>query len=213
MHVYEDIIQNTPEWDAMRLGKITASSVGSFIGVKGALSSSLASKKAMRKLILKCIFDIEEPFKGNAATEHGHEYEEVVREAFTAKTGLEVEEVGFCRHHEFGELGFSPDGLIKENGVWVEGFECKSPQIENFTSYYLDQELPSDYIQQVHYSLAVSGLRAWNFCAGHPSSNELVTLRIERDELTDKIAKLLPELSKKYRETQAAIFKLYKVHG
>ncbi len=211
-HVYENIIQNTPEWDNMRRGKITASAVGSFIGIKGLLADSVASKKAMRKLILKSIFDIEEPFKGNAATEHGNEYEGVVRESFTAKTGLEVIEVGFCRHKEFGELGFSPDGLIKEDGEWVEGFECKSPQIENFTSYYLDQELPSDYIQQVHFSLAVSGLRAWNFAAGNPSSSELVNLKIERNELTEKIAKLLPELSKRYRETQAAIFKLYKLN-
>tara|TARA_B110000014_G_C20108096_1_gene583122 strand:+ start:324 stop:965 length:642 start_codon:yes stop_codon:yes gene_type:complete len=212
MLIHWDIIQNTPEWDQMRLGKITASAASKFITATGKLSTSAAAESAMQLLILKSIFEIEEGFKGNAATEHGHEYEPEVIRGFEIDTSEQVTFPGFCQHEEFPEIGYSPDGHIFEKN---EGVEVKSPQLPAFTAHALyegDKDpYVAQYLMQMRFSMAVSGFDAWNFCVGNPASEKVFRHRIERDEITEKIALLLPELSKKYRSTQAAIFKLYKI--
>tara|TARA_R110002012_G_C11582810_1_gene605535 strand:+ start:693 stop:1334 length:642 start_codon:yes stop_codon:yes gene_type:complete len=212
MLIHWDIIQNTPEWDQMRLGKITASAASKFITATGKLSTSAAAESAMQLLILKSIFEIEEGFKGNAATEHGHGYEPEVIRGFEIDTSEQVTFPGFCQHEEFPEIGYSPDGHIFEKN---EGVEVKSPQLPAFTAHALyegDKDpYVAQYLMQMRFSMAVSGFDAWNFCVGNPASEKVFRHRIERDEITEKIALLLPELSKKYRSTQAAIFKLYKI--
>ena len=208
-----DIVQNTPEWDAMRLGKITASAADKFITSTGKLSTSVASEKAMQLLVLKSIFEIEESFKGNAATDHGHEYEPEVIRQFEINTSEQITFPGFCQHEEFPEIGYSPDGHIFEK---KEGVEVKSPQLPAFTAHALHKgdkdPYISQYLMQMRFSMAVSEYEAWNFCVGNPASSEIIHTVIKRDEITDKIQALLPALSAKYRETQAAIFKLYKIN-
>jgi hypothetical protein len=213
MKIHWDIEQNTPKWDKMRLGKITASAASKFITATGKLSTSAAAEAAMQLLILKSRFEIEESFKGNAATEHGHEYESEVIRGFEVDTSEQVTFPGFCQHEEFSEIGYSPDGHIFDKN---EGVEAKSPQLPAFTAHalYKGDKDPyiAQYLMQMRFSMAVSGYEAWNFCVGNPASGKVLHTRIERDDITEKIAALLPELSKKYRETQAAIFKLYKLN-
>ncbi len=213
MIIHWNIEQNTPEWDNKRRGKITASAASKFITATGKLSTSAASEAAMQLLILKSRFEIEESFKGNAATEHGHEYEPEVIRGFEVLTSEQVTFPGFCQHEEFPEIGYSPDGHLFEK---LEGAEVKSPQLPTFTAHALfkGEEDPyiAKYLMQMRFSMAVSGYEAWNFCVGNPASEKVLHTRIERDDITEKIAKLLPELSKRYRETQAAIFKLYKLN-
>jgi hypothetical protein len=219
MIIHWDIEQNTPEWDLMRRGKITASAASKFITATGILSNSKAAEAAMQLLILKSRFEIEESFKGDAATEHGHEYEPEVIRGFEIETSEQVTFPGFCQHEEFAEIGYSPDGHIFEKN---EGVEAKSPQLPAFTAHALLQDNDAyiankdpyiaQYLMQMRFSMAVSGYEAWNFCVGNPAAEKVFCHRIERDDITDKIADLLPELSKKYRETKEAIFKLYKLN-
>jgi len=219
MLIHWDIEQNTPEWDKMRLGKITASAASKFITATGKLSTSAAAEAAMQLLILKSRFIIEDKFKGNAATEHGHEYEPEVIRGFEIDTSEQVTFPGFCQHEEFPEIGYSPDGHLFEKN---EGVEAKSPQLPAFTAHallrnkddYVANKDPyvAQYLMQMRFSMAVSGYDAWNFVVGNPACEDVLHARIERDDITEKIAKLLPELSKRYRETQAAIYKLYKLN-
>ena len=185
----------------MRLGKITASAASKFITSTGKISSSEASDKAMQLLILKSIFDIDEGFKGNAATEHGHEYEPEVVRKFELLTFEQVTYPGFCQHEDFVEIGYSPDGHIYEKN---EGIEVKSPQLPAFTAHALHKgekdPYVAQYLLQMRFSMAVSGYDAWNFCVGNPAAEEIQHRRIERDDITERIADLLPELSDKYRE-------------
>lgn len=210
MRIHWDIKQNTPEWDEMRLGKITASAASKFITSTGKLSTSAAAESAMQLLILKSRFVIEDKFKGNAATEHGHEYEPEVIRGFEIDTSEQVTYPGFCQHEEFPEIGYSPDGHIFEK---KEGLEVKSPQLPAFTAHALyegdSDPYVAQYLMQMRFSMAVSGFDAWSFAVGNPASKKVLHQRIERDAITDKIENLLPDLSNKYRETQASIYKLY----
>ena len=218
MRIHWDIEQNTAQWAKMRLGKITASAASKFITATGKLSTSAASEAAMQLLILKSRFIIEDKFKGNATTEHGHEYEPEVIRGFEIDTSEQVTFPGFCQHEEFPEIGYSPDGHIFEK---KEGVEAKSPQLPAFTTHALLQDdddykankdpYVTQYLMQMRFSMAVSGYDAWNLCVGNPASEKVFHHRIERDDITEKIAKLLPELSKKYRETRDLIYKLYKL--
>ena len=219
MLIHWNIKQNTPEWDKKRLGKITASAASKFFTPTGKLKESVASTNDLQLLILKSRFIIEDKFKGNAATEHGHEYEPEVIRGFEIDTSEQVTFPGFCQHEEFPEIGYSPDGHLFEK---KEGLEAKSPQLPAFTAHallrdkddYVANKDPyiAQYLMQMRFSMAVSGYEAWNFCVGNPASEKVLRARIERDDITEKIAKLLPELSKRYRETQSAIYKLYKLN-
>ena len=212
MRIHWNIEQNTPEWDQMRLGKITASAASKFITATGKLSTSAAAEAAMQLLILKSRFIIEDKFKGNAATEHGHEYEPEVIKGFEIDTSEQVTFPGFCQHEEFPEIGYSPDGHLFEKN---EGVEAKSPQLPAFTAHALykgdSDPYIAQYLMQMRFSMAVSGYEAWNFIVGNPACEDVLHARIERDAITEKIEKLLPELSKKYRETRDSIYKLYKL--
>jgi hypothetical protein len=220
MLIHWNIEQNTPEWDQMRLGKITASAASKFITATGKLMDSVAATKAMQLLILKSRFEIEDGFKGNAATEHGHEYEPEVIRGFEIETSEQVTFPGFCQSKEFPEIGYSPDGHIFEK---KEGVEAKSPQLPAFTAHalltkkdaYVANKDPyvTQYLMQMRFSMAVSGFDAWNFCVGNPACAKVFHHRIERDDITDKIADLLPALSAKYRATRDEIYKLYKING
>jgi hypothetical protein len=69
-----------------------------------------------------------------------------------------VREVGFCQSDD-GRIGFSPDGLIGEDG----GIEIKSPQPAKHIEYLLNGVVPEDYVLQVQFSLYVSGRAWWKF--------------------------------------------------
>jgi hypothetical protein len=77
-------------------------------------------------------------------------------------------EVGFCEHKS-GVAGCSPDALIYGQPI---GFEGKAPLPSTHIRYLLDGVLPSEYADQVHFSMAVTGAVGWwfqSYCEGLPS--------------------------------------------
>lgn len=112
------------------------------------------------------------------------------REIFMRETGLEIEEIGFCRHKSKAS-GCSPDGLIVGKN---EGAEFKSPLPETHISYLRAGILPDDYKFQVHGCMAVTGADAWwfqSYCPRLP----IFRLRIDRDDLTERMTKGLTEFA------------------
>ena len=102
----------------------------------------------------------------------------------------EVIEVGFCVHKS-GASGCSPDGLIE--GL-PHGFEGKAPLPATHVRYLLDGVLPSEYVHQVHGSMAVTGAQGWwfqSYCPGLPPFR-IFTMR---DETTEAMAAGLEEFA------------------
>ena len=125
-------------------------------------------------------------------------------ERFQDDTGLEVEEVGFCEHHS-GFSGVSPDGLIVGQNV---GFEGKCPLPETHAKYLLMNELPPEYKNQVHGSMAVTGADAWWFQSYSPGSiKEVFRILVHRDEYTDAMETGLNEFAEYAKREIAELLK------
>lgn len=108
MKIHKDIIQGTPEWFAIRAGKMTASHAQEIGNMGKGLTTYIYE-------ILAEAYSSGEPEKfSNAHTDRGIELEPVARSMFEMEHDCQIEEVGFIEHNDF--VGCSPDGLIGEEG-------------------------------------------------------------------------------------------------
>ena len=148
MKTYPEIIQSTPEWFALRLGKITASNFSDAV----AGGTGKTRKTRMKKLAFEQLNNIPFPekFKGNSSMEWGNETEDEARNAFTTKTGLVVDQVGFIEYDD--DIGYSPDGLIGEDGL----LEIKCPDTLTHMDYCDGGTLPKAYRDQMQGGMMVT---------------------------------------------------------
>jgi len=129
------------------------------------------------------------------------------RAFYTVATGNEVRQVGFVTTED-GRFGFSPDGLIGEEG----GLELKCPMPHTHVRYLLEETLPSEYIGQVHGPLALALLdksmpfRWWDFVSYFPGLPEF-RIHVEPNAYTARLAEELEAFYEKYR-TYAGKFEI-----
>ena len=205
MKIYKDIKQGTDEWAALRKGRPTASRFSEIITATGLPSKSVAPY--IRELIAECFCPDFSAWAGNVYTDRGAAMEPEAREAFAKHTGLTVEQVGFIIQED-GPAGCSPDSLIRNDGAIVAGLEIKSPTPKAHVGYVLDGVLPSEYKQQVHGSMAITGLSTWHFWSYFPGMKPL-HLIVRRDEYTDKVQQALAAFVLTYkRAMEEAVPKL-----
>lgn len=183
MIVHENLEQGSEEWLKIRKGRATASQANLVLTPTGKPSASRI--KYMRKLARECACYDPLEWIGNKATDWGNDHEAEARGVFQEKTGIIVDEVGFCTRED-DIIGFSPDGLIQGTEGWLEGLEIKCPAPDKHVEYLLEGELPSEYKLQIHWSLAASGLQAWWFMSYFPGLNPFI-IRVEADEFTEKV--------------------------
>lgn len=165
-----DCEQNSPEWIQARLGVVTCSEFKSVMA-KG-------EGKTRRKYMLTVIGEklAGQPFEryANADMERGHRLEDEAREEYRILTGNEVKRIGFMRR---GDVGYSPDGLIDDDGLQ----EIKTKLYHLHIECLLADKLPTEHVQQCQGGLWVSG-RQWidfvSYCPGLP----LFVKRVQRDE-------------------------------
>jgi len=93
--------QRSPEWFAMRNGKITASDGGAVVGKN--------KHEPQYNFIMKKVFG--STFETGEACYHGKKFEQVVTMMYEYKNDVYTEEFGLLGHPEHYFLGASPDGI------------------------------------------------------------------------------------------------------
>lgn len=93
--------QRSPEWFAMRNGKITASDGGAVVGKN--------KHEPQYNFILKKV--LGSTFETGEACYHGKKFEQVVTMMYEYKNDVYTEEFGLLGHPEYYFLGASPDGI------------------------------------------------------------------------------------------------------
>lgn len=199
MKIYKDITQGSEEWLAIRKGRPTASRFSEIITATGLPSKSAGAY--IRELIAECFCPDFSSWAGNIYTDRGAELEPVAREAFTEQTGIQLEQVGFVLSDD-GVCGCSPDSLIQLCGDYRAGLEIKCPSPKAHVGYVLDGVLPADYKQQVHGSMAITGLNTWHFWSYFPGMKPLHVV-VERDAYTEKMKDALAEFVPNYKAAMA----------
>lgn len=195
-----EIIQGSPEWFAIRLGKVTASRVADVVArTKSGPSASRANY--MAELIAERLTGEVAPSFTNAAMQWGTEKEPEARAAYGFRTDSEVGQIGFVIHPQIADSGASPDGLIGEDGL----AEFKCPNTATHIETLLTKAAPAKYLTQMQWQMACTGRKWCDFVSYDPRMPETMRLfiqRVERDEklilsLENDVREFLDDMAKK----------------
>jgi hypothetical protein len=203
MIIHEKVIQGSEVWAALRRGRPTASRFKDIItAAKGDLSKS--SPAYIAELIGECFVPDWIDFAGNKFTDHGTELEPVARKAFEEHTGYQATEVGFVTRAD-GVVGCSPDGLITgPSGGYMSGVEIKCPSPKVHVGWIMAGGLPDEHKQQVHGSMAVTGLNSWHFFSFFPGLQPFYVI-VHRDAYTAKLSASLDDFLIQYAAARSAV--------
>lgn len=157
LRILKDLQQGTEEWLYERCGLVTASVVGQLITPKTVKPASNDYSRALTMhLAAERITGWVEPVRPNAAMERGTLDEPYARDAYSEHYAP-ANEVGFMvRDFGWGKIGYSPDGLIGDDGL----IEIKSRNQKIQLRTILADEVPLENMAQVQCGLLVSG-RDW----------------------------------------------------
>lgn len=198
-----EIEQGSPEWKALRCGKVTASRVADVVAkTKTGYSASRANYLA--QLIAERLTGTPAETYTNAAMQHGTETEPEARAAYEFYQGVTVEQIAFVPHPKIDQAGASPDGLVNADGL----VEIKCPNTATHLETLLGQAVPGKYDTQIQFQLACTGRKWCDFVSYDPRMPEHMRLFIKRvarddkriNELETEIAGFLLEMAIKLSE-------------
>ncbi len=152
-----DVAQRSDEWYALRLGMVTASTVGALLTPTGKVADNDTSRKLALTLAAERITGYAEPSRISADMWRGIDEEPLAREAYSEHRSP-VTECGFMVRDDWGfRIGCSPDGLVGDVGQ----IEIKSRLHHIHMSTILAGEsAPVAAWTQLQCALLVSG-RSW----------------------------------------------------
>lgn len=189
------IEQGSPEWFAMRAGKVTASKVSD---VMSAITTA-GYKNYLADLVVERLTGNKTESFTNAAMQWGVDQEPIARAEYEVKTGNFVDQIAFVDHPTIANFGCSPDGLIGDDGL----IEIKCPNTATHIDYVMQDKVPTKYIPQIQCQLAVTG-RKWcdfvSFDPRLPDGLQILIVRLERDDkyiekLEARVVKFLDEVN------------------
>lgn len=208
------IEQCSPEWHAIRCGKVTAARIADMLSkTRTGWGAGRANYRA--QLVAERLTGVVAETYTNAAMEWGTEKEAEARDAYSFYQGVDVELVGFVDHPTISMSGASPDGRVGNAGL----VEIKCPNTATHIETLLGGEVPGKYRLQMMWQMACDGRQYVDFVSYDPRMPEdmrLFVRRIERDdttiaELETEVRVFLAEvdetvrlLTDRYRSRQAA---------
>jgi putative phage-type endonuclease len=200
------IEQGTPEWQALRIGKLTASRVADMLATVKT-GESMSRKNLRADLIAERLTGNKNDSYTNSSMNWGVETEPQARIAYEVFSDTLVDQIAFVDHKTIPNFGCSPDGLVDEDGL----IEIKCPNTSTHLEYLETRKPPTKYMTQMMSQMSVTG-RKWcdfvSFDPRLPDGLKLLVVRIERDD--EAIAKLEAEAVKFLAEVDAKIIELYK---
>lgn len=204
-----EIIQGSPEWFAVRIGKVTASRVADVVA-KTKTGWGASRTNYMAELIAERLTGNRSESYTNPAMQWGKDHEEEARNAYEFIKDVSVELIGFVDHPTIAMSGSSPDGLVGDDGL----VEIKCPNTATHIDTLLGQAIPSKYDMQIQWQLACTG-RKWcdfvSFDPRLPPSMQLFVQRVDRNEAT--ISDLENQVPAFLQELTMRVDALNKLYG
>lgn len=204
-----EIVQGSPEWFAIRCGKVTASRVADVVArTKSGLSASRANY--MAELIAERLTGQPAERFSNAAMAWGTEKEPEARSAYEFYRSETVKEIGFVLHPSIDQSGASPDGLVGTDGL----VEIKAPNTSTHLDTLLGQMVPAKYVNQMQWQMACTGRQWVDFVSYDPRLPEAMRLFIKRMPRDDKrIHELETEVAAFLLEIAVKLSQLNTLYG
>ena len=164
---HHDIAQGSEEWNALRLGILTASEMKLIMTPTLKPARNDKERAHLYELLAQRVTGYTEPSYISDDMLRGHEDEINARLTY-AENFETVQECGFITNDDRGfVLGYSPDGLVGDDGL----IECKSRRQKFQMQTILADAVPDEYMLQCQTGLLISG-REWldfiSYCGGMP---------------------------------------------
>lgn len=200
-----EVIQGSPEWHALRIGKVTASRVADVIAKTKSGPAAASRKNYLAELVLERLTGQATESFVNAAMQWGIDTEPQARRAYEFHRNIDVAQVAFVPHQSIADTGASPDGLVGDDGL----VEIKCPVPATHMETLQSGSVPSKYVTQMMWQMACTG-RQWcdfvSFDPRFPAHMQFFIERVKRDH--DLIASLESEVATFLREVDATVHAL-----
>lgn len=184
--IFHDVPQNTDVWQALRIGKATASNFSTFMANDGKAFGEPAKRYALQLALERLTGRKSEYSFSNEHMERGHEQEPVARMLYEQERFVTVTNGGFF---DCGEFGDSPDGLVQDDGI----VEIKSVIAPTHYATMTRGSFDPSYRWQLVGHLDCTG-RSWvdfiSYCADFPEEQQLLVYRLHRGECTTELERL-----------------------
>jgi hypothetical protein len=163
-----DLIQGTDAWLDQRRGMVTASVVGQLVTASTLkVAKNDYSRALTAQLVAERITGWTDPQYVSDDMLRGHEDEPRARDLYSEHFAPVVESGFMVRTEDNWKLGYSPDGLVGDDGL----IEVKSRRPKKHLTTILSGEVPPENMAQLQAGLLVSG-REWidyiSYCGGMP---------------------------------------------
>ena len=195
--LHDALIQGSEEWLQARCGLLTASEMKLILTPTLKIASNDKERSHLFELLAQRITGYVEPRYISDDMLRGHDDEIEARNLY-AKTYAPVQEVGFITNDKFGfTIGYSPDGLVGDDGLIEAKSRRQKFQIETITA----DEIPTEHMLQLQTGLLVSE-RKWIDFISYSGGLPMWTKRVEpiaeiQDAIIDAAAKFEARLCEK----------------
>lgn len=195
--------QQSEEWFAARVGKVTASRIGDVMA-KTRTGYGAGRANYMAELIAERLSGQPAERYKNNAMQWGTDMEPEARQSYEFWRNVTVEECGFFDHPGGLKSGASPDGLVGTDGL----VEIKCPNTATHLETLLGASIEKKYLLQMHWQMVCTERQWCDFVSYDPRlpvDYRIHIQRVERDaelveEMTAEITKFLAELDAKEAE-------------
>lgn len=170
---HPELIQGSEEWAAQRCGLITASEMCKLLTPTLKTAANAASRAHVWEIAAQRITQYVEPTYIGDEMLRGKD-EEILARALYSEKYAPVTECGFITNDQWGfTIGYSPDGLVGEDGL----IECKSRRQKFQVEVIVTGEVPDEHVLQLQTGLLVSG-RKWIDYPSYSGGMPMKTIRV-----------------------------------
>jgi hypothetical protein len=194
MKVIDNTQQGSPEWHALRIGRVTSSRTKDIM--KSDNLPVVDALIAERECFDDHLWDALENNYESEAMKWGTEQEPEAKAKYTAQTGIELIDVAFCIHDELDWLGMSPDGLTADH---IGAVEVKCPSTKTHVRTIRMGGLPNEHKWQVYQYFLVNEKLQWlDFISYDPrfAPKPLYIYRVERNDIIEELKATMDALLK-----------------
>ena len=151
--IIRDVIQGSPDWIALRIGRIGGSRVSDLLTEGRSGAESLTRRKYKNEIIREKLTGLKLTTYKTPAMQRGIDLEPLARAWYEVKNNVFVDQVAIVKHPTIQDAQCSPDGIIFADKPYL--IEIKVPSPEN----HLDNILTGgkqleQYIDQAMWQLA-----------------------------------------------------------
>lgn len=202
---HEYVEQGSDEWMKLRCGVLTAGEFKHILTPTLKLANNDKTRQHVWEIAAQRINDYTEPTYMSHDMVRGHVDEVDARIIYEEKYE-KVDDCGFITNDKFGFiLGYSPDGLVGENGL----IECKSRRQKYQMQTIALDEVPEEFVLQLQAGLLISE-RHWIDFVSYCGGMHMYVKRVYPDtEIQDAII----DAAKSFETRVNEVIELYKANS